>query len=705
MDLFEESVLSIENPWISVKDMMNQNYKAVHPWDSLRRVIEVYRDSKLETIPVVDEKEDLIGVISRGRIYNALLEGKGLDEPCTPYIISSPKCILSDLSYNQISMVVRVNRSRVGTVPVIDKQGRLVGMLGKLEYLRKSLALTAKTSALFQSIFHAMHNGIITVDKQGHIIMVNQAAGKMFGLDTNEIKGLYLEEVLPELTFNTNVHLGMRLVVRSVPVILNQVPIIENENLVGANYVFDDLSHIEKIAQELETVKELHTTLSGVLSASSDGVFVTDNHGSVKYVNELASHLVGVPSEEIIGQPIGRFIPEAFPNQVAVSGTSEADVCRIRGRSCIVSYVPIKEKKSDTNPIGVVSTVFTADNKIADQIARKWVSLRQQVQYYRDELEKKGGGENSFDCIITKNAEFIKLKHEAQRIARSSSTVLLTGESGVGKDMFARAIHTASPRGRRPFIKVNCAAIPETLLESELFGYAPGSFTGASKKGKPGYFEQAHEGTIFLDEIGDMPLSIQVKILQVLQEKQFMRVGGVKTQNVNVRIIAATNRDLREAINRGEFREDLFYRLNVIELSLPPLRGRSEDIVPLAKTFIDKYNLILGTRVTGMSKSCQEALQSYAWPGNIRELENAVERACNYVWEGEITLEDLPSHISRNETKDIDLSSYRNLMNNINREIILETLKKTQGNKSAAARMLKISRSAFYEKLSRFGIT
>lgn len=705
MDFIEESILSIENPWISVKDMMNRQYQAVHPGDSLRRVIEVYRDSKLETIPVVDDDEILIGVISRGRLYNALLEGKGLDEPCTPYIISSPMYVLSDVSYNQISMVVRVNRSRVGTVPVVDKAGRLVGMLGKLEYLRKSLTLTAKTSALFESVFHAMHNGIITVDHYGHILMVNRSAEKMFDLNAKEIKGIYLEEVLPELTFNSDFHLGMKLTVRSVPVILNQVPIIENGNLAGANYVFADLSSMEKIAQELEMVKELQTTLSGVLSAASDGVFVTDNRGSVKYVNELASQLVELPPEKIKGQPLGQFIPGPYPAQVAVNGIAEADVCRIKGRNCIVSYVPIKKNKSDSNPVGVVSTVYLADNKIADQIARKWLSLRQQVQYYRDELERKGGGENNFDRIVTRNPEFVKLKNEAQRVARSSSTVLLTGESGVGKDMFARAIHTASPRVRRTFIKVNCAAIPETLLESELFGYAPGSFTGASKKGKPGYFEQAHEGTIFLDEIGDMSLSIQVKILQVLQEKQFMRVGGVNTQKVNVRIIAATNRDLREAINRGDFREDLYYRLNVIELNLPPLRVRPEDIVPLAEMFIDKYNSILGTHITGMSRSCQEALQSYAWPGNIRELENAVERACNYVWEGEMGLEHLPAHILQEDKVNNDLSSYRSLLNDVNREIILEALKKTKGNKSAAARMLKMSRSAFYEKLGRFGIT
>ncbi|MGI5912176.1 MAG: sigma 54-interacting transcriptional regulator [Syntrophomonadaceae bacterium] len=713
MEMIEENIWSTENPWISVRDMMNRNYQAVRVGDSWRKVIEAYKVSKLDTIPVVNDDEILIGVIPRNRLYKALLDGSELDDPCTPYIITSPVYVLADLSYNQISMVFRVNRSRVGCVPVVDKSGRLVGMLGKLEYLRTSLKLTAKTSALFKSVFHAMHDAIITVDQHGYIRMVNHSAETMFGIDAQEVKGIHLEDILPEISYDTELRLGVKLTVRAVPVFLNQVPIMENNNLVGVNYIFADLSRVEEITQELEVVKELQTTLCGVLSAASDGVFVTDNNGMVKYVNDLASELVETPLPDITGKPLSCFLPGDLPAQVLGNGLSEADVCHIKGRNCIVSHVPIIKNNNGGKPVGVVSTVYLADNKIADQIARKWLSLRQQVQYYRDELEKKGAGENTFDNILTYNPEFIKLKKEAQRVARRGSTVLITGESGVGKDIFARAIHAASPRAKRPFVKVNCAAIPETLLESELFGYAPGSFTGASKKGKPGYFEQADEGTIFLDEIGDTPLSIQVKILQVLQEKQFMRVGGVNTQKVDVRIIAATNRDLREAISNGEFREDLFYRLNVIEFRLPPLRVRPEDTIPLAELFIEKYNSILKTKVTGISQQCREVLQTYSWPGNIRELENAVERACNYACEGEIGLEHLPPQILQGDknTKDQvsyitnEQISYRTLLNDVNKEIILEALKKSKGNKSAAARMLKISRSAFYEKLARFGIT
>jgi transcriptional regulator with PAS, ATPase and Fis domain len=272
--------------------------------------------------------------------------------------------------------------------------------------------------------------------------------------------------------------------------------------------------------------------------------------------------------------------------------------------------------------------------------------------------------------------------------------------------MFARCIHEASPRAKKPFVKVSCVSIPETLFESELFGYAPGSFTGALKNGKPGSFERANTGTVFLDEIGDMPLSVQAKLLQVLQEKEFMRVGGTEKQTVDVRIIAATNRDLREAIADKTFREDLFYRLNVIEFHLPPLRERAEDTVALAEAFIEKYNRILGARVTGIGEAAKEALCSYPWPGNIRELENAIERAANYVWDGEIGPENLPAQIrGANSTRtDPPRASHRDAVLNFEKERILSVLENTNGNRSAAARMLHMSRSAFYDKLAKYGL-
>jgi PAS domain S-box-containing protein len=692
--------------WLTVEQMMNKNFKVIHLDDTLRTVVEYYQEYKINTLPVVDENENLIGVFPKKRLFKALLEGAGLDVPCAPYMVDHPVFVTVDRTYDEYSLVVRVTKSQVDNVVVLDRSNKVVGMIGTAEYLRDSLNVITSSSALLESLFRVNYEGIIIIDREGYILRVNPAAERMFQLNFSDVKGKNLREILPEITISEHLQIGLKRTVKSLPVIINQVPIYENEEHVGSSLAFQDISDMEKIAQELEIVKGLQTTIDGVLSASSDGVFVSDISGTIKYVNERASKLVSQASEQIIGKPIQAILQTNSPINIAKSGAAEVDSCDIDGKKCIVSHIPFKNSnEEDADITGIVSTVYLNDNAVTEEIARKWFYLKQQVQYYRAELEKRGGSCNRFDQIITSNPEFKQIKKEALFIARSSSTVLLTGDSGVGKDMFARGIHEASPRAKNPFIKVNCVSIPETLFESELFGYAPGSFTGALKNGKPGYFERAHMGTIFLDEIGDMPLSIQAKLLQVLQEKEFMRVGGTSKQTVDVRIIAATNRDLRDAIAKKAFREDLFYRLNVIEFHLPPLRDRSEDIIGLAESFIDKYNNILGSKVTGINEQAKKALQEYTWPGNIRELENAIERAANFVWEGEVGIENLPGQIIQLEHEpSASYSSYRSSLVDFEKEMLLDVLKKTNGNRSAAARLLNLSRSAFYDRLAKYDL-
>ncbi|EHQ88207.1 sigma-54-dependent Fis family transcriptional regulator [Desulfosporosinus youngiae] len=688
--------------WLTVKQMMSKNFIVLHPDDSLRTVVQHYQDSRLDTLPVVDNDGKLTGVFPKKRLYRALLDGSSLDDPCTPYIIYQPVSISSDLCYDDMSMAVRTSKSLVDYVVAVDHENKPVGMIGTAEYLRGSQKVIITSHVLLESIFNADYEGIIVIDNTGKILRINPVAETMFGFNSSEVKGLLLEHVLPDLKLFNGRNRGVKQIIQSLPVIVSQVPILANDIQIGTKIAFVDISDMEEMARELEIVKDLQTNLDGVLNATSDGVFVSDISGSVKYVNASGCRLIGNTTEEMAGMPIKKLLSSAVPAEVSKTGVAEVEVCSIKDRNCIVSHIPINKVIDDeTRTVGVVSTIYLDDNRLTEEIARKWLSLRQQIQYYRDELEKHG---NSFDNLVSKNPAFTKMKKDAQRIARSSSTVLLTGESGVGKDMFAHAIHAASPRANHPFVKVNCAAIPESLLESELFGYTPGSFTGASKKGKIGYFTQAHEGTIFLDEIGDMPLSIQAKILQVLQDKEFMQVGGVSPEKVDVRIIAATNKDLREAIKEGTFRLDLYYRLNVIQFSLPSLRERSEDIIPLAEVFITKYNEILGANVVGINKAARDALLIYSWPGNIRELENAIERAANYVWEGEIGIEHLSAQIFQFNQKAYEPSSYRAVLNDVDKEMLLVALKKANGNKSAAARLLKMSRSAFYEKLGKYGL-
>jgi transcriptional regulator with PAS, ATPase and Fis domain len=490
--------------------MMNTDFRAIRTTDSLRAVVSGFQDKKIDILPVVDEEGRLEGVFPKTRLYRALLSGAELSSPCEPFVVDDPLYVYEDREYNESSFVSRVTNSLVSNVIVLDKQDKVVGTIGTVEYLRESIKVISESSAELESMF-----------------MVN----------------------------------------------------------------------------------------------------------------------------------------------------------------------------------------------------------REKLNYYRNRLEETGSRVSdqgsAFDQIITTNPQFTKIKKDALRIAHSSSTVLLTGESGVGKSMFARGIHEASPRSKAPFVAVNCVSIPENLFESELFGYAPGAFTGALKSGKPGFFERAEKGTVFLDEIGDIPLSVQTKLLEVLQEKEYMRVGGTTKIKADVRIIAATNRNLTKAVEEKLFREDLYYRLNVIEFYLPPLRDRRQDIVPLAVSFIGKYNRLLGSRVTGIADGARKILREYDWPGNIRELENAIEHAANFVWEGSISKEDLPDQILglRSSGRNIDRNlvtsgyeaanktgvggralSYKAAREEFEREAIIEAIKAAGGNKSAAARQMKLSRSAFYERLAKYGI-
>lgn len=684
--------------------MMNTNFKLLHLGDTLRTVISYYQECKLSTLPVVDEKEKLIGVFPKKRLFQALLDGASLDDVCDPYVVYNPIFVSNELTYDEVSLAVRVTRSKVDYVVVADRSGKVVGLIGTAEYLRESMNVIVKSSAILESLFNANYEAVVIVDNKGYILRFNPAVEVMFDLQLPNLKGKHISEIMPEIKVLDKRVLGAKHTIKNLRVIVNQIPIFEDNIYIGTVITLLDKSDVEKIAHELEMVKDMHTTMDGVINATSDGVLVSDKSGKVKYINKRACGLFKKNPQDIIGRPFSEILDNRGAEVSLKTGMPELTECIIESKKCIISHIPIKKARDHHFVItGVVSTIYLDDNIFTEEIASKLLSLKQQVNYYRSELEKKGG-ESSFKEILSRNVEFNNMKSEAYNIARSCSTVLLTGESGVGKDMFARAIHSSSPRSKYPFVKVNCAAIPESLLESELFGYAPGSFTGASKKGKPGYFEQAHKGTIFLDEIGDMPLSIQVKLLQVLQEKQFMRVGGTSSQTVDVRIIAATNKELREAINSGSFREDLFYRLNVIEFHLPPLRDRHEDIVPLANKFIEKYNHILGSRLTGINREACMALERHCWPGNIRELENAIERAANYVWEGQIGVEHLPAHLFQSDLKVPEPSNYRSALSDVDKNIIIGTLQKTKGNKSAAARILNLSRSAFYDKLSKYGI-
>ena len=328
-------------------------------------------------------------------------------------------------------------------------------------------------------------------------------------------------------------------------------------------------------------------------------------------------------------------------------------------------------------------------------------ALRAENQKLREEL----GRRYEFGNIVGRSAAMREIFATVERVAPTRATVLLAGESGVGKDMIARAIHQHSPRAARPFVKINCTALPENLMESELFGYEKGAFTGANTT-KPGKFEQADTGTVFLDEIGDVPASVQVKLLRILQEREFERLGSNKTRHIDVRVLAATNVDLREALEQGTFREDLYYRLNVLPIDIPPLRERKEDIPFLADHFVKKFAGDVGGRIESISEGAIQKLMQYHWPGNVRELENVIERSMVLSPGPVLQLEDirLDSAPSRARPAADTFLPEGMTLDEFEQSIIREALKRANGNKSQAARMLGLTRNALRYRLQQMGI-
>jgi DNA-binding NtrC family response regulator len=328
-------------------------------------------------------------------------------------------------------------------------------------------------------------------------------------------------------------------------------------------------------------------------------------------------------------------------------------------------------------------------------------SLRDENRRLKEEL----GHKYQWDNIVGRSTPMQQIFATIMRVAPTRATVLLAGESGVGKDLIARAIHFHSPRKDRPFVKINCAAIPENLMESELFGYEKGAFTGANiaKRGK---FEEADTGTVMLDEIGDVPANIQIKLLRVLQEREFERLGSNKTMHIDVRVIAATNRDLRAALEDGTFREDLYYRLNVVPMEIPPLRARKEDIPYLARHFVDKLAPDMGGRVTDITDAAIEKLMQYSWPGNVRELENVIERSIVMALGEKLDAGDIRLDMNlrpRAAAGELGLPDGMSL-DTYEQELIKDALKKADGNKSQAARILGLTRNALRYRLTQMGI-
>lgn len=435
-----------------------------------------------------------------------------------------------------------------------------------------------------------------------------------------------------------------------------------------------------------------------------NGALVTDVDGYILYFNRPYARFLGIEAEEVIGKHVTKVLEGSRMHIVAQTGKAELNKrFTAKGRDMVVQRIPIFDDGKVVAAFGQIMFKQVSD---VGRLANNLSLLESKLKLYEKELNSLRSTRYNFDSIHGTSPPIVALKEAARKAAVTDLPILLAGESGTGKELFAQAIHQASPRHKNPSIHINCAAIPKELFEAELFGYAEGAFTGAKGGGKPGKFELADGGTLFLDEIGEMPFELQPKLLRVLEDRLFERVGGNRMLKSDFRIIAATNRDLSAMVKQKQFREDLYYRLNVVPLEVPPLRERQGDIIPLARHLLAKIaENYPGSRYQ-LTPAAEKVLDGYHWPGNIRELLNVLERTAFTIEGHYIDACDLPFYLSQPAVAALkrgpwDLSA---VVAEAERETLRKALELTGNNKARAAKLLGIHRTVLYKKMAKYQI-
>lgn len=456
-----------------------------------------------------------------------------------------------------------------------------------------------------------------------------------------------------------------------------------------------------------KTVEELHREFNAILNSSHDGIHITDGTGVTLFFNDACERIEGIKKEDIMGKNMKDMVDKGLYSQsvalkVLETGKPTTVIQKVNGIDIMASGTPIYSK-------GKISKVVINSRDITElnNIRESLILAENEKRVFKAELDILRQEKNLEDKFFTSNIKMKQILTLTLKIALVDSTVLIQGESGVGKGVLSKFIHDNSKRKNEAFIKIDCGAIPENLLESELFGYEKGAFTGADKEGKLGLIELANGGTLFLDEIGELPFNLQAKLLQVIQDRQFYRIGGKKRISVDIRIIAATNKNLEEMVKENTFRKDLFYRLNVIPINVPPLRERKEDIVPFVYKLIQKLNSKYNLNKT-VSSEALNILQEYSWPGNIRELENIIERVFVTSLDEVIQPYDIPDNLFNdylnNDSINISNLSLKKLLDNYEKKILL-TAKKQCSNTLEMSEKLEIDRSTIRRKLKKHNIS
>jgi len=534
---------------------------------------------------------------------------------------------------------------------------------------------------------------------------VNRKGKDLLEIEDENDAGKIITEILSELGIQENINDGevaRNLMKYRGKELLLYTGLFETQGFKGVFVEFNPLSKHKEELKAFDYEVQASSLLRTVLDSSNESFIYVNSEGIIEMISESYAEFLNRKKEELIGLNVVDVVDNTRLDVVLKTGKAEiAQIQIVKGKKIIATRIPVYAKGK---VVGAIGKILFRDVDELNNLYMKINNIEKELNLYRDEFKKANKAEYALDSIIGENIEIKRIKDLTRSIASTNSNVLILGESGTGKELFAHAIHNNSKRMDAPFIKVNCGAIPYELLESELFGYEEGAFTGAKKGGKIGKFKAADGGTIFLDEIADLPMNMQVKLLRVLQEREIERIGSNTSEKVDLRIIAATNKDLERMVEEETFRLDLYYRLNVVSLRIPSLNQRKDDIQILAEHLIEKISIKENRYVDGISPKSLEMLKAYSWPGNIRELENVLERAINFLGE-ERTI--LPKHLPPKIAGSQDLyvnRSLRETLEEVEKEAIVRTLFHVKGNKSKASKALGISRTSLYEKMDKYRI-
>ena len=670
-------------------------------------ILEILKESEVLNVQVViDRNENAPGII--------LARKKGINTGTSwqTYLNESINIVIEVTGNDEVFHEIR-NAKNKQTVLIPGSVAFLVSKL--MEEKEELVAKLQNDSYKQELIFNAANDGMVVIDNKGQVILFNKRAEEIMGVNKEQAIGKDVLEVIPtsrlllilktrRVESNQEMELG-----NGRKIITTRIPIIEeNGTLMGAFAVFKDITEVVNLAEEITNLKEIQTMLQAIIHSSDDAISVVDENGRGILINPAYTRLTGLTKDQVIGKPANADISEGESMHMKVLQTRRA----VRGvpmrvgpnkREVIVNVAPIIVEGKLKGSVGVIH-----DMSEMKSLSRELNRARQIIRT----LEAK----YTFEDIIGISEEMVIAIEQAKLGAKTPATVLLRGESGTGKELFAHAIHNASDRKYNKFIRVNCAAISESLLESELFGYEEGAFSGALRGGKRGLFEEANNGSIFLDEVGELSANTQAKLLRVLQESEIIRVGGTKPININVRIIAATNVNLEKGIAKGSFREDLYYRLNRMPIQIPPLRKRKEEIPVLCSRLINKINRDYGRNVEGVTKEALAQIMEYDWPGNVRELENILGRAIIFMNYND-TLIDI-NHLPELKNKTIRIESsgmssaeplnlkktLPEMVEEYEARIIQETLSRLNGNKTLTAKTLGLSVRNLYYKLDKYNL-